>query len=81
LEEKDLSPALTIGLIVVQEILKDKQIIIGFNLLGELQVEKCNQEITLPIELKELSQFDLMKCLYEKGLKDEKIIEVLEKIS
>jgi uncharacterized pyridoxal phosphate-containing UPF0001 family protein len=80
LDQRDLSPILTIGLIVTQEILRDRQVIIGFNLLGELQTEKCNQEITLPVELRALSQLEIAKNLYERGLKDEEIINILQKL-
>lgn len=80
LDQRDLSPILTIGLIVTQEVLRDRQVIIGFNLLGELQTEKCNQEITLPVELRALSQLEIAKNLYERGLKDEEIINILQKL-
>lgn len=80
LDQRDLSPILTIGLIVTQEVLRDRQVIIGFNLLGELQTEKCSQEITLPVELRALSQLEIAKNLYERGLKDEEIINILQKL-
>jgi hypothetical protein len=78
LENSDLTPLLAIGTIVAKEAMANNSCLVGFNLLDELQIEKSNHALTIPIDYKSMSPTSLAKVLLDKGASEETILKILE---
>jgi hypothetical protein len=81
LEERDMTPILAVGTIVVKEMLESGKCIVGFNCLDELQIALGSvNDILLPKELQGLTPTQLAQALVDLGLRDEKILEIMEMV-
>jgi len=80
LESGDMTPILAIGTIVTKELLEYKKCLVGFNLLGELQINNTTEELGVPVEFKNMDQITLAKKLVAMNLPDELIIKIMESV-
>jgi hypothetical protein len=80
LAKNNMSPFLAIGLIVGNILLKNKNCLVGFNVLNRLQIEDTEIGLKIPIELKEKSLEEKIKLLLDQNLSEEDIIAKLKLI-
>jgi len=80
LESGDFTPILAIGTIITKELLEHKKCLVGFNLLGELQIDNTTEELGIPVEFKSMDQITLAKKLVAMNLPDELIIKIMESV-
>lgn len=81
LTENNMSPFLVIGLIVGKKVLEGQNVLVGLNILNEIQIDSSNNGLIISDEIKNMSPIEIAEILLKRGFSDEEIIQKLKKIS